>query len=389
MKGIFGAPATGVPVSDVEDRMIRIEGREYSREMMENLLSELTPEELLMKSGGDPADYDYAALSSEKIVFAPGQIVHILRHLRYDRHKPHSHGFFEIICQANGRAEAVISERRVNLEPGMICILSPETVHNIEANSDESTTFKVIMQRTDFDAIYRQLLQSDTKLAAFFTSTLYGKSGGFLIFRAGGDEELTDLLYRMRYHEVRRAPTDAMMKQSLVIRLFCILAERHDASTESFGEDLAGKLLSEMRMDFRNVTLSSLSNKFHFTPGYVGRVLKRAGGRSFSELIDEMRLNHALALLEATRLSIDDIAVESGFGCREFFHRKFREKYGISPSKWRRNLRNAADSEEIDAGISDENELSDNLETVGADETSEDISKSPDTNPKNIDVALL
>ena len=102
-----------------------------------------------------------------------------------------------------------------------------------------------------------------------------------------------------------------------------------------------------------------------------------------------MRLNHALALLEATRLSIDDIAVESGFGCREFFHRKFREKYGISPSKWRRNLRNTADSGEIDAEISGETELTDDPEAVVADESAEEITEPSDTKPKNIDVALL
>lgn len=330
---VYGAPSTGVPICALEDRAIRLERREYSARLMYELLGTLTPIEAAMKSGVG-SDYDYAAFSAEDRIFDRGNIVHVLRHLRYDRHKTHSHGFFEVICQAVGRGKAIVSGTEIELESGTICILAPGTEHRIELFSDDGVTFKIIMRKTDFDEIYRQLLRSDTLLSGFFGGALYGE-GGWLLFDASKDEEIIDLLLRLRYHEVRRAPTDAMMKEALLMQLFCRLADRHISNVKTQVNDTIGRMLSRIQADFRTITLSELAEEFHFTGGYISRRLKKATGSSFIELVQKTRLEHSKRLLAETELSISQIAVESGFGCRECFHRQFRDAFKMTPSAWR------------------------------------------------------
>ena len=223
MKEIYGAPATKVPLSPVEDRMIRREKADYSPELMKKLLTDLTPDETAMKEGRAPTDYDYRAFSFEDSVFDRGNIIHILRHLKYDRHEVHSHKFFEIICQVAGKGAAIIANERIELSPGIICLLSPGVMHRVEVFSDDAILLKIILRKTDFDAIFRQLLRSSTLLSSFFSSALYDENSGWLSFDSNGDGEITDILLRLRYHEVREAPTDPTMKEALVMQLLCLL----------------------------------------------------------------------------------------------------------------------------------------------------------------------
>lgn len=337
LKEIYGAPATKVPLSPVEDRVIRRERAPFSAELMTKLLTDLTPDELAMKEGRASADYDYNAFSFEESVFEPGNIVHILRHLKYDRHELHSHRFFEIICQVAGEGRAVISGEQLRLVPGKICVLSPGVVHRVEVFSDDAILLKIILRKTDFDSIFRQLLRSDTLLASFFSSALYDENCGWLSFDAD-DPEITGMLLRMRYHEVREAPTDPMMKEALLTQLLCTLVDRHAGTVNtSSGLSRRGKLIARIRAEYRTVKLDELAEEFHLTQSYLSRVIRQETGQSFTELIENLRLDHAARLLATTKMPVEQIAVEAGFGCREFFHRKFKERYGVPPSVWRKN----------------------------------------------------
>ncbi len=338
MKEMYGAPSSGVMAAVDEYETINKKRAEYSPRLMYSLLTELTVMEIDMKNGKHSADYDYKAFSIEDRVFERGNIVHVLRHLKYDRHEPHSHNFFELICQASGESEVLISSERVKLSQGVVYLLSPGTEHCIEKVADDAILLKILLRKTDFDEIYRQLLRSDTLLSKFFSGALYSENGGWLSFDAGGDKDITDLLLRLRYHEVRSAPTDPMMKEALVMQFLCMLVDKHIGSAKTSTEpNSVAKIISDIRTDYKTITLEAVSEKYHFSPGYVSRILKRATGNSFTELVEDLKLEHAAGLLKMTDMSVEDIATASGFGCREFFHRKFKAHFGITPSKFRKS----------------------------------------------------
>ena len=337
-KCIYGAPASKLPVSEYETRAIRASQR-YSRGLMLELLSRFCDCEIRLKQNISPAaDYDYMAFRSEENIFSEGNTTHILRHLRYDLHEPHSHRFFEIVCQAFGEGTLELSGQRLRLVPGTICLLAPGTVHRVEAFADDSIILKIILRQSDFDGIYRRIFRSNTLLNSFFMSSLYGQEGsGRLIFETGGDPDILDTLLRMRYHEIRASATDSLMKEALLCELFCYLTDRHIGSASSvIGHDAAGRLVAYINEHFRTVTLSELSREFHFTGNYISRILRRASGSSFGELVGRLRVEHACRLLAETPLPISEVMSDSGFGCREFFYKKFREYTGTTPLEWRR-----------------------------------------------------
>ena len=70
---------------------------------------------------------------------------------------------------------------------------------------------------------------------------------------------------------------------------------------------------------------------------YLFESIKENAGLSFAEYINTLRLNFAKELLmDSSNLTIEDIAIRSGFGSRATFHRQFREKYKLSPAEFRK-----------------------------------------------------
>ena len=351
-RSVFGAPSTGVPVSAVEDRVVRQECARFSRELMLTLLSELTEDEKRLKAAicgqnnrlpenMEPpaisaADYDYGAFRSEENIFAEGNVVHVLRHLRYDRHEMHSHDFFEIAYGVSGNGLVTLADRKIQLGAGDIIFFSPGTEHKLTADSDDTVILKIIMRRGDFDCIYRDVLRSDSPLSAFFRASLEKSGGGWLMFRAGGDDELLDIMLKMRFSEVRRGRVDNILKEALAMQVFCILVTDHAESARvSFGSDVTGKIIIHISSHFEDITLDKLSRVFHFTPEYISKLVKKATGKSFTSLVIGLKLAAAKRLLISTDLEVSEIYRSVGFGCKEFFYKKFREENGCSPLEWR------------------------------------------------------
>ena len=222
------------------------------------------------------ADYDYGAFRSEENIFAEGNVVHVLRHLRYDRHEMHSHDFFEIAYGVSGNGLVTLADRKIQLGAGDIIFFSPGTEHKLTADSDDTVILKIIMRRGDFDCIYRDVLRSDSPLSAFFRASLEKSGGGWLMFRAGGDDELLDIMLKMRFSEVRRGRVDNILKEALAMQVFCILVNDHAESARvSFGSDVTGKIIIHISSHFEDITLDKLSRVFHFTPEYISKLVRK------------------------------------------------------------------------------------------------------------------
>lgn len=70
-------------------------------------------------------------------------------------------------------------------------------------------------------------------------------------------------------------------------------------------------------------------------------VLQNHINMSFIDYVNTFRLNEASALLENEEYTNETIAEVVGFGSVNTFYRQFRNKYGISPSEYRKALTNS------------------------------------------------
>lgn len=85
------------------------------------------------------------------------------------------------------------------------------------------------------------------------------------------------------------------------------------------------------------MTLTALAEKLGYSEFYVSRKFREISGMQFRDYLRYRRLAFALKELRDTENSILDIALNFGFSSHEAFTRAFKESYGMTPAKYRRN----------------------------------------------------
>jgi signal transduction histidine kinase/DNA-binding response OmpR family regulator/ligand-binding sensor domain-containing protein len=92
----------------------------------------------------------------------------------------------------------------------------------------------------------------------------------------------------------------------------------------------------EKNIDKSELDANFLSHKLNMSESQLYRKLKAVNGKSVSIFIREIRLSVAKSLLTTSSLNISEIAYQCGFNDPAWFSRAFKDKYNISPSKFRR-----------------------------------------------------
>lgn len=82
-----------------------------------------------------------------------------------------------------------------------------------------------------------------------------------------------------------------------------------------------------------------LARSLDRTPEYVSWLGAKVLGESLHRFLRRKQLEYAAGLLRRTPLSVEEIAVRSGFGTRSTMHRWFVDAYGIGPAAFRERER--------------------------------------------------
>lgn len=104
------------------------------------------------------------------------------------------------------------------------------------------------------------------------------------------------------------------------------------------------KILFYIQQHFteQNFSLGELSDTFCLSQSYLTRLVKQETGKSFTELITQLRVERAISLLmQYPDMKLVEIAERTGFASQHYFSRVFKEKTGFPPADYREHMRGA------------------------------------------------
>lgn len=101
--------------------------------------------------------------------------------------------------------------------------------------------------------------------------------------------------------------------------------------------EITTKVLKKIETSFKEeLSLEETANAVNVTPQYLSKLFKEETGKSFKELIIELRISEAKKLLKNSDLSIRKIAYEIGYNDPNYFIRIFKKNTGLTPKEYQR-----------------------------------------------------
>lgn len=114
-----------------------------------------------------------------------------------------------------------------------------------------------------------------------------------------------------------------------------ILAARNELLEDS-SYSMMQEIENQIRESNGNITLSECADALGVHPTYIWKVLKMEKGKSFSDYLEEYKLEEAMHLLLQTELSVAEIAVKLNYTNAQNFIRFFSKSTGVTPGKFRK-----------------------------------------------------
>jgi AraC-like DNA-binding protein/uncharacterized protein YneF (UPF0154 family) len=84
-----------------------------------------------------------------------------------------------------------------------------------------------------------------------------------------------------------------------------------------------------------DLSLQKVSSMLKLSTSYVGKIFKSSESVSVAEYLNEVRLSHALKLLEERSYSIQEIMGKVGFSSESNFYKLFKKRFGTTPKEYR------------------------------------------------------
>ena len=179
-------------------------------------------------------------------------------------------------------------------------------------------------------------------LSDFFLQNIYIKDANhYLIFHTGNDEDMRSILLDMILETRNQYAEYEAVLYSLFGVFFAKLLRYYENTIEypEFSDrnsSLAYGIITYIQENYKDITLSRVAEKFHYTPEYTSKFIKQTSGKTFSELLTQIRMEQAAKLLKNTALSIGDISYNIGYENPETFIRNFKKMYKKTPAIYRR-----------------------------------------------------
>ena len=269
----------------------------------------------------------------------------VLRHpLRANNsHLQHSHDYFELLYVSEGSCKQTIGTTPCNLSAGDFCLLNPFVTHSVQIANDETSLYNIMIKESLFKDSFLCMITGNDLISNFFASSLFNESQekSYLYFSGNSNREAEKHLQSMIIELVEQKLGYHKVAEHYLALFFMELARSQQQRIDKENYSLMGgnslsEILTYINQHKLDVSLTSVAEKFHYHPKYLSHLIKKYTKKSFSEIIQELKLQEACYYLKNTSLSISEISQLVGYYDHSHFNHLFKKEFEMSPSEYRK-----------------------------------------------------
>ena len=238
---------------------------------------------------------------------------------------PHLHEDIEIIYVTDGTVELGVAHELYHMEKGDFAIVFPNVVHHYQVfDSGKNKGIYLFLDPSLAPTCYDQLLKYSPEYPIIKKEALHPD-----VVRAikalVNLEECSSMVIQAYMHMILAHVFDEM--------------KMVDKNTIG-GEDLVYKAVEYVGLHFNEgISLEKMAYDLCVSKYVLSRMFAKTFHCNFNKYVNEVRLNHAVTLLESINETITNIALDAGFESQRTFNRAFKEKFKITPREYRNKMR--------------------------------------------------
>lgn len=276
-----------------------------------------------------------------ELLLKRGQLITVRPHSRFVDFPEHRHNYVEIMYVAQGSITHFIEEKELVLHKGDVLMLNQQVVHSIKRADYQDIGINFIAL-PEFFEVPLSMLGGENVLARFVTSVFRQKDpvSHYLLFRLQENEQVENLMENMVESMLHGYANEDIINQYSMGIVFLYLLNHlenlsHNSSMD-YKETVVQAVLGYINSDCKNASLMRIAEDTHQSITALSKLIKQKTGYNFKELLQRKRFQMAVHLLCDTKLSIEEIALDVGYENQSYFFRQFKERYGMTPHKYRK-----------------------------------------------------
>ncbi|WP_041139449.1 AraC family transcriptional regulator [Beduini massiliensis] len=318
------------------------------KEILEDLI-QLTKEEKDNLAGVQSVDRSIFLNDSSNIIdyhklLSDDQSFTIRRHTRFQEYPSHRHNYLEFMYVYSGEMTHIIHDQKITIREGELLLLNQNIEHSILYTKEKDIIFNLII-KTDFLVFMASLIEEESELFSFLFEALYSNKndGEYLLFKAAHNKHVKTIIEDLIQHVYEPA-----FNQSLILKLTMglLLTElmNHPEDIEaytgnSYEKILSGSILKYIDLHYQEGSLSQLAKNLHQPDYKICKIIKKHTGFTFKQLVQKVRLQHAVRLLKTTHLPIVEIMEKVGYDNITYFYKIFKDTYHRTPKQYREHAK--------------------------------------------------
>ncbi len=317
--------------------------------MLQNLLEKLKkirPQEEAILNSPLPVLSHYSKKShpdvvDKEIVIGPNRFISLLLQPRFVELPDHTHNFLDIIYMYSGSTcHTINGHTQITLQTDDILILKPGIIHSIKpaGYDDIAVHFQILPEFLQYPI---DMLKDDTILKRYLMGAMNDSQTQveYLHYHLQDHPEAKNLLENMILTLDKQRPNTQLILQATVGTLFLELTNLTYkvtvGSPSSYEQEIVMNAMAYIDEHYDTATLEEYARKTGQPPYYISRLMKKYSPYTFTAYLQRKRLIHAVHLLTATTIPVEEIISRVGYDNSSYFHRLFKEEYGTTPRQYR------------------------------------------------------
>lgn len=278
-------------------------------------------------------------INSKKLLDA-GKLITMRKHTRFVDFPDHTHDYVELVYMCQGATTHIVDGREIVLNQGEMLFLGQGASHSIKKADENDIAVNFIILPHFFADTLPAIGEEETPLKTFLINCLCGKNNSrYLHYKVSEVTEIQNLIENLLLVVMGNLTNKYKQSQmTMALLLMQLMVNTESLAAQSKESAAVIKLLDYIETNYVDGSLSDAAKILHYDISWLSREILRKTGKTYTELVLEKRLSRAAFLLKNTSLKVSDVSIAVGYENISYFHRKFSQRFGMSPREYRINI---------------------------------------------------